>query len=225
MRDAASIREMLLKRLHLCLRVPNMCGGELGLLNLMEYLTFIDERENEWRLHRNALSESNAFRSTGLHGGFCSATGQVKREEIQPASVYALIAYQMGYLTSGHKFDVTRVLSSHEFDSMLTAFDKQFFASELTNHDVIETFGEPSLRWGTNDNYPCVLLYFDDGSPIRFCYFDCWADFYTDVSGCRVPKKYGPKPILRNIRLPAEKFVDQFRFTDFGRQLSAETGE
>jgi len=49
MRNADSIREMLLERLHFSLKRPDMCGGELGLLSLMEYLTFIDEREDERR--------------------------------------------------------------------------------------------------------------------------------------------------------------------------------
>ena len=220
MRESLAIRTFLLQRLHSCLRAPSMCGGELGVLNLMEYVTFIDEREDEWYSYRRDLTDTGAFRSTGLHGGFWSATKQDNRTEIQPASVYAKIAFEMGYLSIGNDFDVVRVLSTNEFSALTDQLDDDFFDSEWTNHDVLDRFGAPSLRWGTNDNYPCILLYLEDGASNRFCYFDCWAEFYEDGSGCAVPGKYGPKPILRNVRVPADSFIEQFRFTNFGRALS-----
>ena len=216
MKTADQIRDMLLERLALCLRVPSMCGGELGILNLMEYLCFIDDREDEWRAERRKLSESGAFGSTGIHGGFWAVTRQKERDESQPASVYALIAFEMGYLNAD-SFD--RILTRDEFDRLLTEFDDAFFQKKWTNVDVIAKFGVPSMRWGTNDNYPCFLLYIDDSQPSRFCYFDCWAGFFKDDSGCMVPKKFGPLPILRNVRVPSDSFAAQFRFTDFGKQL------
>ena len=66
MKDASEIREMLIERLQISLQSPAMCGGELGILNLLEYITFIDERENEWKSYRRKLYESGAFRSTGI---------------------------------------------------------------------------------------------------------------------------------------------------------------
>ena len=86
MRDANAIRNLLLERLRLCLRSPGMCGGELVILNLMEYVTFIDERESDWQAEREKLNQIGAFRSTGVHGGFWAATRQTKRNDSQPAS-------------------------------------------------------------------------------------------------------------------------------------------
>ena len=134
MTTANQIRDMLLERLALCMRVPSMCGGELGILNLMEYLSFIDDREDEWRAERRKLSESGAFGPTGIHGGFWAATRQNERDESQPASVYALIAFEMGYLNAD-SFD--RILTRDEFDRLLTEFDDAFFQKKWTNVDVI----------------------------------------------------------------------------------------
>ena len=220
MKNASQIRDMLLERLLVCLRAPSMCGGELGVLNLMEYLTFIDDREDEWKAQRSALNESGAFGSTGVHAGFWSATRQTKHNDSQVASVYALIAYEMGYLNAD---SFARILTPNEYSQLLGKLDDAFLAKNQTNAEIIEEFGIPSMRWGTNDNYPCFLLYIDSSSPLRFCYFDCWAEFHKDESGCMVPGKYGPSPILRNIRIPSKTFVDQFRFTTFGKRLKAKS--
>jgi len=170
---------------------------------------------NVWRRIGNTQSHGIHY----VHRRAC----QQKQEEIQPASVYAKIAFEMGYLSTDHSFDVERLLSKAEFNELESQLDNRFFDSEWTNQNVIEKFGPPSLRWGTNDNYPCILLYLEDGSNNRFCYFDCWAEFYQDETGCTVPGKHGPQPILRNVRVPASTFVDQFRFTTFGRKISNNT--
>ena len=125
----------------------------------------------------------------------------------------------MGYLNSDM---ISHVLSSEEFSLLLEKLDPDFFAAPWTNHEIIQKFGTPSIRWGTNDNYPCIFLYIDNNTPARYCYFDFWAEFYIDESGCSVPQKYGPYPRLRNIRRPAKTFVGQFQFTEFGLGLATE---
>ena len=95
---------------------------------------------------------------------------------------------------------------------------------ELENcvpNDVISRFGVPSLRWGTNDNYPCTLLYLCEADQARYVYFDFWAEWFKNEEGLRVPGKYGPKPLLRNIRVPAASFPEEFLFTQIGRSLLA----
>lgn len=101
MRSAAEIREYLLARLRCALRRPGMCGSELGILNLMDYMTFIDERSGEWRGYRNELFHRKAFTAGGVTGGFQQVFGLRRHgaHDQEVASVYAVIAYEMGYLS------------------------------------------------------------------------------------------------------------------------------
>lgn len=70
MKSAPEIRDFLLARLPCVLRRPGMCGSELGILNLMEYVTFIDERTDDWMHRLKELHHRKAFNARGVTGGF-----------------------------------------------------------------------------------------------------------------------------------------------------------
>lgn len=234
MKTAAEIREFLLARLRLCLFRPGLCGGELGILNLFEYLTFIDERDEEWQEYRAELHRTKAFNSRGLTGGFEYRHGNRKDVSYDNlvASVYAQIAFEMGYLVplrEGEKYGIARLLDPDKYDSMRQITLELCNVSDpedgdFAPEDILQRFGSCSIRWGTNDKYPCTLTYFFEGDFDVFIHFDFWARWYKDESGARVPGKYGPKPLLGNVRLPAETFPEQFVFTSFGKSLR-ESGE
>lgn len=103
MKTAVEIREFLLERLRLSLFRPGMCGGELGILNLFEYVTLIDERIDEWRQHRAELHRIKAFNAGGVNGAFqqLHRDWRIGTYDKQVASVYARIAIAMGYLVTG----------------------------------------------------------------------------------------------------------------------------
>ena len=61
MKTAVEIRDYLLRRLQCTLLRPSMSGGELGILNLMEYVSFIGDRSQEWQGHRKELHERKCF--------------------------------------------------------------------------------------------------------------------------------------------------------------------
>ncbi len=84
---------------------------------------------------------------------------------------------------------------------------------------VIDRFGPPSIRWGENDNYPCTLLYLCEAGDSQYVHFDFWTEWYKNAEGIRVPGKFGPQPLLRNVRIPAATFPEEFVFTPFGRSL------
>jgi hypothetical protein len=217
MKNAEEIRGMLLERLRYCLRSPTSFGGEVSILSMMEFMAFVDDREDEWKQHRKELRETGAFLSTGIHGGFHKATRQSKRTDLQPASVYTLLAFRMGYLDNAK---TGPLLLADQYDKLIVDLSWQFFKEDWTSLQILDRFGEPTFRWGSNDNYPCIFLYLDRSEPNRFCYFDFWAEFHKDENGCNVPGKHGLLPRLRNVRLPAETFREQFTFTRFGEQLA-----
>ena len=200
-----------------------MVGGETSILHRLESIAFADGREREWNEQLDAMKRDGAFTSSGVEGAFHYATGRTDHK--QAASVYGLIAYKMGWLDRNGEFPVQRVLASSEFDQLMQSLDSDFYDNERTNSQVIDSFGPPSLRWGTNDYYPCTLLYIDDSPEIRFCYFDCWAEWKLDAQGVSIPMKYGEKPIVTNTRTPADVFVNQFEFTSFGKRLTTQTAK
>lgn len=219
MKNAEQIRLKLIHDLQGCLKRPGMYGGEIAIMTLLGHLSFIDERESDWDKSLEDLRSIGAFRSTGVSGGFESITKQTCPGDSSAASVYALTAFHMGYLSINGKFNIERVLTKAEFDDLAGSLTDEFYSSQITNEDIQQLFGVPSLRWGTNDFYPCIYLYLDDSTQTRFCYFDCWANLTSDPETNITSGRYGPKPILRNTRLPAETFKEQFRFTQFGDNL------
>ena len=102
--------------------------------------------------------------------------------ENEVASVYAVIAFEMGYLSLEGNDRLQRLLSADEFDAILETAADLARVGACIPEDVIERFGEPSIRWGTNDNYPCTMLYLSPGSG-RYLHFDFWAEWHTDESG------------------------------------------
>ncbi|MEZ6096378.1 MAG: hypothetical protein R3C03_19475 [Pirellulaceae bacterium] len=224
MKSAAEIRTYLLARLQCALLRPGMCGGELGILNLMEYVTFIDERSMEWQHRRKELHERKCFNAGGVTGGFRQVLGfrQNGEHDDGVASVYARIAIQMGYLSTEGEDRMNRLLTVGEFDSLESQWHKFVEMEKCVPDDVISRFGVPSIRWGTNDYYPCTLLYLCESAPTRYVHFDFWAEWYKNADGLHVPCKFGTKPLLRNIRIPAETFAEEFVFTTFGSDLLKE---
>lgn len=231
MKTADEIRDFLLERLRLCLFRPGICGGELGILNLFEYITFIEERRERWLQHRRALHQSKGFNSRGVTGAFeqLHHTSRIHQHDDETASVYARIAVAMGYLTVAaecdSKYVLQRILSAKEFDAMLAQLHQHDQPPNWIPEEVTARFGEPAIRWGQNDYYPCTLMYLVADQPERFIYFDFWAEWFKDETGVRVPCKYGPKPILRNVRVPAATFPEQFRFSRFGNELRDSAAE
>lgn len=227
MKTAVEIRDYLLRRLQCTLLRPSMSGGELGILNLMEYVSFIGDRSQEWQGHRKELHERKCFNAGGVTGGFREVLGfrRIGEHENEVASVYAVIAVQMGYLSLSGEDRLNRLLDAHEFGSLESQCREILESENCIPEDVISRLGVPSIRWGTNDNYPCTLLYLCESDQTRYVHFDFGAEWFKNEEGVQVPGKYGPKPLLRNIRIPAKTFQEEFVFTRFGNELLAAFGK
>ncbi len=123
MKSAPEIREFLLARLRCVLRRPSMCGGELGILNLMEYVTYVDEKTDDWMHRRQELHRRKAFNAGGVTGGFAQLLGvrRLGAHNNEVASVYAVIAYELGYLSLEGDDPLDRLLTPDEYGTLSCA--------------------------------------------------------------------------------------------------------
>lgn len=221
MKSSAEIYEFLLCRLRHAIRRSEMHGGEGAILNLMDYITFVDGRTDEWKRWRQELTSRQAINARGVLGAFEQILGHRRLESYSErvGSVYALIAFRMGYLDVGEDDGLQRLLNPAEYDSLLAQSFAMVELENCTPETAIDRFGLPSMRFGTNDNYPCTLLYLPQAKVSGYIYFDFVAEWAQDENGIRKSGKHGPKPLLGNIRIPAKKFPEEFVFTSLGRRV------
>ena len=139
-------------------------------------------------------------------------TGQATEKEI--ASVYAEIAFQMGYL------DVGRLLSESEFASLRSGLREHCRDNDLTTTEVRNRFGDPSWLSGTNPVWPCVYLYFTEKPEFGSVAFDFWNEIDYDEQTTAVNGRFGERPALRNIRIRGNDFKREFTFTPLGRKIT-----
>jgi len=227
MKSADEIRKFVLNRLGNRVSRPSMWGGELGILGEMDLLTYIDERQEEWSTRRKELHQRQAFNAGGVTGACQQILRNHRRGscEKEVASIYAVIAFEMGYLSAEGEDRPQRLLEDNELESVLQTAVDLARGEPCTPDDAIERFGAPSMRWGTNDYYPCTLSYFGTFGSGRYVHFDFWAEWYKNPTGLQVPGKFGPKPLLRNLRIPAAMFPDEFVWTTLGQELLSQQGK
>lgn len=221
MKSATEIHAYVLAHLQRALFRPSMYGGELAVLQFFQHLAFIEQREHELQELRRELRQSGTFNSRGVTGAFEFLFGFLRKDAYigQVVSVYARLAFAMGYLSETSTDYVSRLLSEEAFASLLNQVEQPNHFDTCDPDGLIERCGEPSIRWGRHDSYPCILLYINPQAPQQYIYFDFWAQWYKNEHGEHVPGKYGPKPRLSNIRIPAARFSEEFIWTPFGQEL------
>ena len=215
MKTSIEIRDYFLGILNDALPRLSMYGGEIAARQLLSHLAFIDEREDELRDRFDALRDHGAFTASGVGGAFNRQTGlEPTANEI--GSVYANVAFHMGYLRS------ERTLTQTEFDSLESIVRESCAACDFNADDVRTRFGDPSWQSGTNPYYPWVYLYLcpDRDHSIAF---DFWNVIHYDKQNEVVRGDYGDVPVLRNVRIGATDFGSEFTFTPLGRTIVVPT--
>lgn len=221
MKTASEIHRYMLEQVQSSLYRPSMYGGEFPIFQSMGHLAFVEEREREWETLRGELFRNGSANDRGVEGAFAELLGfhQPHAHSEAAASVYARIAWVMGWLTEPRAEYLKRLLTIDEYEQILADVQVRTNLEADDPDTIIARCGEPSIRWGTSQQYPCILLYLCGDDPRKYIYFDFWNEWYKDDSGVQVPGKYGPKPLLRNIRRPAKSFAEEFIWTPFGENL------
>ena len=212
MKPAAEIRKHFLDLLNHALPRLGMYGGESVALHFLSELAFIDERDAEFTEHMDTLRTRGAFTSSGVDGAFTRYT-HLPATDNEIGSVYAEIAFKMGYLTTD------RILNKREFESLRTGLRRTCRVRNFNTQDVIAKFGVPSWTSGTNPYYPRVFLYLCNEVDHGTIAFDFWNVVHYDRTIEKTCGEYGDLPVLRNVRIQGRQFGREFTFTPIGRTI------
>lgn len=177
--------------LNLVLRRPGMYGPiETAEHLVLEMASAAEGRHDQWRAEYDALRDSDEFASTGVKGAY--GTSMLPKGSLRGAvtSRYAVIAHHLGLL------DLDRALSADDYRTLLDSVPA-WVAEDRTHADVVEAFGEPSMRiGGSSPRWAKTLLYGGADDPICF---------HIDED---------ERSSLLAVRLPGSEFV----FTPAGRR-------
>jgi hypothetical protein len=211
MRTTREIRRYFVDMLNHALPRLGMYGGEIAARHFLSHLAFVECREDELATHYEALQKRGAFLATGVKGAFRQIHDGNSDQEV--GSVYAEIAFQMGYLATD------RLLNRREFKSLRIGLRKTCRTRDFTTKEVQQEFGPPSWSSGTNPFYPWVFLYITDEPSFGAVAFDFWNEVYHDFETEKTCGKFGNLPVLRNVRIRGAQFVREIAFTPLGRRI------
>jgi hypothetical protein len=212
MRDAAAIRQRLLKSLEHSTRRPGMhatSGHEYELFAwyMLGDLCFIDERDDDFdRLRRSMLHRHG---SLGVAGAFTEWFGESSRHTAEVTSVYAQAGAQLGLL------DVHGRLTRESWDALAGRWGGDYDGRDRRVSEVIGEHGEPSL---TIDRR--VLCYVGPGDD-DWIVFDCWEPWVEryDANRGTMAHHRPEDPLLRDVRIPAPTFAESLVLTRYGKLL------
>jgi hypothetical protein len=171
---------------------------------LVSDLCFLDDRDEEGRA---ALDGLHRYGKLGVSGPFTTMFGREHRPIAEVASVFAELFHRLGYLTVD--------------PATWTGARERFEAGDVHRSEVVAECGEPSLVIDKR-----VLCYAPaDGSGWTFV--DCWSEpvqAYMPDTGTYAVIATDDDPLVRAVRLPAERFEDGLVLTLYGRVLRWGTG-
>jgi hypothetical protein len=211
-RSVSEIRGHFIRRLNVALLRPGMYGGELALWQFLGDLAWIDKRDEDVP---GTLEPRGAWSSTLVGGAFVRMFGgKPSDHDIAAAFVYADLAGMWGYL------EPQRKLTGQEYSRLRRGARQWTATADRTPADVVAAFGEPSL-WRSKYNpwYPMSLGYVSGNHLDPLVTFDFWQD--TDWESVPRRSRFGPQPVLRNVRWRESHFEEEFTFTPTGHALRA----
>ncbi len=143
MRTIEDVRNRLLETLHGALTRPGMYGGDqhgvqMVLTNLLDDLTYIDERESELARAYAILKGRGMWTATGFIGAFCQQFSCVDAFSNEIASVFAEISHGFGYVK------VDRTLTNTEWKDIRKKSREICSERDWRVSQIKDRFGDPS---------------------------------------------------------------------------------
>jgi len=173
-------------------------------------LCFIDEQDERC----SALFESlTRYGKLGVAGAFQAVFGEACNYTAEVASVFAEMAWSLGYL------EPTRRLSELEWRSLISSVRTVYDEVDLRRSAVLERVGDASFSVGDR-----VLCYVGPNDS-EWVAFDCWEEPVTRyvVEDGHFRHNFRTEreedPLLRNVRVPAPSFNESLVLTTYGKVL------
>jgi hypothetical protein len=191
--ELAEVRRHHLARVNAVLRRPGLYGrDELAERLLLESMAAVDGSLRQWWAACDGLRERAAFTETGVMGAYRDILPADARREAT-TSVYAEIAHHLGWL------ELDRGLSEAEFQQLTASIDG-WVEQDRALHEVIDTFGAPSVRIGGAG--PTTLAYTTADPAQSLVCFHLW--------------HANPEPVVLAVRYRSGDFPASFAFTPEG---------
>ncbi len=204
MRTIEAVKANYTKILARALKRPGMYLGESLISEYLQLLCFIDEKEELYKCELDKFVKKGTKSNSGVAGAFEMILGKYQRDAHDVASIYAELAFKLGYLK------LTHFLTNLEYSTACKRSDS-LSKKDWTTLGIIDELGTPSWsNCNPNRHYSCTFVYTTENPIEQWIFFDFWNDF---------SKIETHPPQLRNIRIPSNKFKNSFKFTPFGTQL------
>ncbi|MFC4068330.1 DUF7710 domain-containing protein [Actinoplanes subglobosus] len=189
------------KQLNDVLRHPGMYGrDEMAERLLLEAMAAVDDSLDRWSAECQELRDHDAFTATGVMGSYSRILPADSCRDAA-TSVYAEIAHRLGWL------ELDRALSPAEFQRLDAEVD-EWVHEDRTVDELVETFGDPSVRIGPSSEVrPKTFAYTtaDPGSPL--------ISFHL---GHDLPQAARTTLVVLAVRHRRGGFADAFSFTPAG---------
>jgi hypothetical protein len=187
-------------------------GVEIHFLNILDDLSYIDEKESDLEIQLDNLREKGLMSPMRVAGRLPDYFSKVCCFSNEIASIYAEIAYNLGY------FSVENLCVSEKWDAIFYNIKNFCCNQDRYVNDIITQFGKPSLEIGTI--WCPIHVYVSEDHQKGWICFDYWNEDLNNFD--REPDnrfKFRTNPILRNVRLPKEKFKNGMVYTPYGNGL------
>jgi hypothetical protein len=149
--DVTEIREHHLTRLNDAVRRPAVWGGETTIRVFLDSVAFVDGRTGDWAAAVSALRARGAFLPTGVRGAVARVLGGYGDDSAM-ASVYADVAWRLGWLTADRTITGPELRHLHEYA-----------AQDRSLEQVLAELGDPSVWIGPRSPaHPKTLAWASD---------------------------------------------------------------
>jgi hypothetical protein len=187
-------------------------GVENHFLSILYDLSFIDDRESDLEIQLDTLREKGLMSPQRVAGRLPDYFSEVQCFSNEISSIYAEIAYNLGYLTLENLF------VTEKWEEIYLNINDLCRNQDQHVNDIITQFGKPSIEIGTIWR-PIHAYVCDDHKKGWIC-FDYWNEDLNNFDSEPDNRfKFKTNPILRNVRLPKELFKNGIVYTPYGNSL------
>ncbi len=219
MKNAIEIKNRILDIISNSVIRPEMFGhGSFGVemffIGILRDISFIDERESELNEQIEKLRKRGLFTSQGVAGQLthCFLNAENSKET---ASIYAEIAYNLGYLKIENLSPVS------DWSNIYNNIRNYCKNKDWLLKDVVGSFGSPSLAIGSD--WQQIHCYVSEDNRNEWIFFDYCNVIIENVDDEFDRYNLKKNQRLRNVRLPSKMFEQGIVFTPYGKKLNNRT--